>query len=768
MLSVYAISAGSGNATFNFGGGTLGALATWSSPLAMNLSGMGGDGTIDTTGGNISLSGNLTGTGGLTKIGLGTLTMTGTNTYSGDTTVDGGTLQVSAGQLSSPIQFVGNSGTGSFVQSGGSNSLGGSGLLYLGNAPGASGSYSLSGGLLSATTEYLGNSGSGSFTQSGGTHAVTNGLYLGANAGSSGTYNLNGGLLSVSAISAGSGNATFNFGGGTLGALAPWSSALAMNLSGIGGNGTVDTTGGNIGLSGNLSGTGGLTKIGSGTLTLSGATSYSGATAVNSGQLALTGNAGLGNTAIRIASGALFTVNPGFGTIAAGLTGPGSSGATLNLAAGGSLNMTGDNAIGIFDLYQQNSFSGPALTLGGGTLSFDLSSSGADSIFVNQGAAALAGTNTISIHGLGPSLIPGSYTVIYDARGGLSNANFVLSSNTLQVGATTYLLTLSGNSNQELLTVGLGQAAFGTITPILAASQMITGGTDGLTFTVTNSRRQHAERLRGSRHQYRRLDADGARSGRQHQPAHQRPGIQQHDYRNWASWGASHCPIRPLPKARKPVIVSVDVLDHAAGSAAATGGNGFLAHAGATGLSATISLSNAPGTRSDLEIDSAPTIGSGTLSGGPAAPYYVSAGSAQAYTATFNAGNTPGPLSNTVTFASAGDKQSLPGASPLELACDFDHRQRLLRQGAVECHHRPLGNQRQLERCGRRRTLRSAGRVGLCHRHRDLRPGRRIGHSRIGHGGRGPGCGRPRAQQPDLQQLQCQLHDLSKAWARRA
>ena len=71
--------------------------------------------------------------------------------------------------------------------------------LLIGNGPGSSGSYALSGnGLISANNEYLGNSGSGSFTQSGGTHTVSNNLYLGYNTGSGGTYNLSGsGLLSA-------------------------------------------------------------------------------------------------------------------------------------------------------------------------------------------------------------------------------------------------------------------------------------------------------------------------------------------------------------------------------------------------------------------------------------------------------------------------------------------------------------------------------------------------------------------------------------------
>ena len=110
---------------------------------------------------------------------------------------------------------------------------------------------------------------------------------------------------------------------------------------------------------------------------------------------------------------------------------------------------------------------------------------------------------------------------------------------------------------------------------------------------------------------------------------------------------------------------TLTVLGHAAPSVTVISGNGFLAHAGATGLSATVSVSNAMGTRSDLEVASAPTVSDISLSAGPATPYYVSAGSAQTYTASFNAGSTPGVFSRAVTFASVGDNQSLPGANSL-------------------------------------------------------------------------------------------------------
>ena len=58
-----------------------------------------------------------------------------------------------------------------------------------------------------------------------------------------------------------------------------------MNMSGIGGNGSVDTTGGGIGLSGVLSGSGGLHKAGPGTLILSASNGYTGDTIVKQGRL---------------------------------------------------------------------------------------------------------------------------------------------------------------------------------------------------------------------------------------------------------------------------------------------------------------------------------------------------------------------------------------------------------------------------------------------------------------------------------------------------
>ena len=95
---------------------------------------------------------------------------------------------------------VGYSGTGSFAQSGGTNCIGF--WLNLGNQAGGYGAYNLSGsGLLLVDSvldcqENVGLSGTGSFMQTGGTN-ICSYLAIGEYAGSSGTYSLSGGYLSV-------------------------------------------------------------------------------------------------------------------------------------------------------------------------------------------------------------------------------------------------------------------------------------------------------------------------------------------------------------------------------------------------------------------------------------------------------------------------------------------------------------------------------------------------------------------------------------------
>lgn len=85
-------------------GGTVGALANWSSSMPMILDGRAGNITFQSADDsgipfNISLSGALTGPGGLYKTGAGTLTLSGTNNYAGSTVVSNGVLAIITGSI---------------------------------------------------------------------------------------------------------------------------------------------------------------------------------------------------------------------------------------------------------------------------------------------------------------------------------------------------------------------------------------------------------------------------------------------------------------------------------------------------------------------------------------------------------------------------------------------------------------------------------------------------------------------------------------------
>jgi autotransporter-associated beta strand protein len=123
-LGVYTLSGGSiyigangitsdgARYAINLGGGTVGAEASWSSPLNMNLTGNNGAVTFNPAGNVITLSGGLSGNGGLIVAGGGTLELSGANTYKGDTTVNGGsTLQLDGTGSSLGAFRLANNGT---------------------------------------------------------------------------------------------------------------------------------------------------------------------------------------------------------------------------------------------------------------------------------------------------------------------------------------------------------------------------------------------------------------------------------------------------------------------------------------------------------------------------------------------------------------------------------------------------------------------------------------------------------------------------------
>jgi len=264
-------------------------------------------GTIEMSNGSLTVSKYC----GVGYFGTGTFTQTGGSVSIGNNISDpnrsltcgcnsksNGTYNLSGtGQLSVPIEYIGNTGTGIFTQSGGINSI--TNDLYLGEILNSSGTYNLSdAGQLSASREYIGRFGTGIFTQTGGTNTISSALYIASLGASSGTYNLNGGTLILESISKGSGTAAFYFGGGTLQASGDFTATLPMTLTGINGNANLDTVGYTVGLSGVLSGAGGLHKLGNGTLTLSALNTYSGATTVNGGTLEIAGGIGASGTSL--------------------------------------------------------------------------------------------------------------------------------------------------------------------------------------------------------------------------------------------------------------------------------------------------------------------------------------------------------------------------------------------------------------------------------------------------------------------------------------
>jgi hypothetical protein len=151
-----------------------------------------------------------------------------------------------------------------------------------------------------------------------------------------------------------------------------------------------------------------------------------------------------------------------------------------------------DGTVGTFNLQQQSGFGSgnTALTLGGATLNFDLSATGADQLAVNVGSAAVSGVNTIGITTLGSSLTAGqSYNLISASSGLNSGGSFQFadgqSNEVVTVGGQTYTLTLNSSPTIEHVVVSSGAAAGGGPTAVGGGGAMFTNITSPGVFTDT-------------------------------------------------------------------------------------------------------------------------------------------------------------------------------------------------------------------------------------------------------------------------------------------
>gem|GEM_PF-2059002 len=236
-----------------------------------------------------------------------------------------------------------------------------------------------------------------------------------------------------------------------------------------------------------------LTKTGAGTSTLSGNNTYSGATSITAGTLQLTAGS-LGNTAISLSGTGTLAAQPGTATdINVGTTGAGTLGATLNLG-GRILDMT-DGVISAFNLRQQASFAGTALTIAtGATLKFNMGNSGADLLAVTK-AASVSGTINITLDTTGATALTfGTYNLI-TAASGLTTGSPIWQfsgggvTKTFVVGGNSYKLTLIVADTSVRVTVANATAPVITAagTPLATLNTVYGTPSSATSFTVSGS-----------------------------------------------------------------------------------------------------------------------------------------------------------------------------------------------------------------------------------------------------------------------------------------
>lgn len=304
-------------ATVQFG--TASSALTVGESFTINGTGSGGNGVLQNTGGNNTVSGLITmatdstigattgttisatnvinGAASLTKVGAGTLVLSGTNTYTGSTNINGGTVVVSSdanlgtapttpttnkltfdgGTLQTANAFTLDSDRGITLNSGG------------GTIAVTTTSASVTYGGIVAGTGNLTVSGSGRVTLAGNNTYTGNTTVNGATLAITGDQNLGAAPVSPTAN-----NITLN-NGGTLAISASTTIDANRGITVSGTGGVINTaTGTTTTYGGSITGSSSITKSGSGTLALDADNVISSSTSVilNGGTLATNGNDG--------------------------------------------------------------------------------------------------------------------------------------------------------------------------------------------------------------------------------------------------------------------------------------------------------------------------------------------------------------------------------------------------------------------------------------------------------------------------------------------
>lgn len=464
-------SAGAGGASGGFGGGGGGGVDI------VGVSGYeGGNGGVFGGGAGSGTDANGLKFGG--KGGFGGGAGGGSGTTSGGFS-GGGTSSLSGG---------GGAGLGGavFVSQGGSFTVNDGGFSSNTVAGGAAGGTGAAAGVGVGGAMFLMGSNATYNVSNGNTVVIDNTIGDGGNAGFAGTFTKGGaGTLTFTANNTYTGQTTISGGvlqignGGTTGAIlgdVVNNSSLVFNRSNT------------LTYGGTISGSGGVTQAGGGVLTLSGTNSYMGGTTINSGTLAISADANLGDAAgsVTFNGGILQTLSSITTSRPIALNGTGTiltNSLTTNIFSGaitgaGGLTKTG---LGTLILTGNNSYSGNTvinvgiLQVGNGGTTGNISGTVMDNgslIFARADQVNFGGTisGTGSVTQMGGSVLQLTGTNTYSGGTKILGGTLAISSDTnlgaasgpLTFGSGATLLTLAGITSNRAVTLNEGGGVIDT------------------------------------------------------------------------------------------------------------------------------------------------------------------------------------------------------------------------------------------------------------------------------------------------------------------